>query len=85
MRAHRKIVMIQNASILRVMRDGAWRDTRGIANDLPWSVSTVWHRLRDLAARGIVEKRTPRSYIKPCEVHWRSPDRKYPENIESAE
>lgn len=69
----RRVVLIQELSILGALKCGRYQDTRSIADVLPWSVSTCWHRLRDLERQGRVEKKTPRSYVRPNEVFWRLP------------
>ena len=75
MRAHRKVsitVARQYSMIAQALEDRRWRTTNGIADAVPWSVRTVWDRLCEMEARGLVRSRRQRTDQAVTEVHWRA-------------
>ena len=74
MRAHRKAQIntaIQHDRILSAIQAQRWRTTNGIADGVPCSVQTIWHRLRELERQGKVRSRRSSVPVRACEVHWR--------------
>ena len=75
MRAHRKAsitVARQYSMIGQTLEDRRWRTTKDVSDAVPWSLHTVWHRLKEMEARGSVESRRQRSDQAVTEVHWRA-------------